>query len=182
MIDRYGEALTADLRREYGVRLLDLFTGDLLPSEMLAYIDHLPPHSALAEAQALDEELAEEFADAERTTRAPRITEWSPEVDVGYAILDRLGEVIQAVAAAGNLKVPDFSPAPRPKTAAEKVEKRRINEQFDALVSEIEAARSLDPVASDLAADGVDDVAGLGSDGHVADFDDGVPHVDGHGD
>jgi hypothetical protein len=37
----------ADLRRYYGVRLADLRTGDLRLSELVAYIEHLPPGSAV---------------------------------------------------------------------------------------------------------------------------------------
>lgn len=46
MIRRHHRAVESDLRREYGVRLRDLFTGDLSWRELSSYIWGLSPRSA----------------------------------------------------------------------------------------------------------------------------------------
>lgn len=50
MIRRHGRALEADLRSEYGVRLRDLYTGQLTWRELLSYVDGLPPGSRVRTA------------------------------------------------------------------------------------------------------------------------------------
>jgi hypothetical protein len=46
LIRRHGKALEADLRREYGVRLRDLYTGSLTWRELASYVLGLSPTSA----------------------------------------------------------------------------------------------------------------------------------------
>ena len=50
LIRRDGRALEADLRSEYGVRLRDLYTGDLTWRELISYVDGLPPGSRVRTA------------------------------------------------------------------------------------------------------------------------------------
>ncbi|WP_411102439.1 hypothetical protein [Streptomyces sp. cmx-4-9] len=62
LIRRHGRALEADLRSEYGVRLRDLFTGDLTWRELASYVDGLPPGSRVR--TALNDGRAEPTAEA----------------------------------------------------------------------------------------------------------------------
>ncbi len=55
--------------------------------------------------------------------------DWSPEMEILVAAVDRLGEVIQAVIAAQGAKPPKIAPMPRPKTATEKLRDPRRQHQ-----------------------------------------------------
>ncbi|GGP56065.1 hypothetical protein GCM10010214_31610 [Streptomyces abikoensis] len=46
LIRHHGRAVEADLRREYGVRLRDVFTGELTWRELSSLVHGLPPASA----------------------------------------------------------------------------------------------------------------------------------------
>lgn len=48
LLDKHGEAIEADLRRHYGVRVRDLFAvdSDLTPREVMSYLIHAPEDSA----------------------------------------------------------------------------------------------------------------------------------------
>lgn len=67
LLRRHGEAVRADLRREYGVDLLDLWRGGLGVQEVAGLVRYLPPGSAVW-----------------RETGGPAA--WSPEVEMGAAI------------------------------------------------------------------------------------------------
>ncbi len=85
-------------------------------------IDNLPRNSSYVEAVSLDEELAQQAMQ----TPAPkgpavRMRDWSPQLEILTLLVDRLGEVIQAVIAAQGGKPPKITPMPRPKTAADEL-------------------------------------------------------------
>jgi hypothetical protein len=83
-------------------------------------IDNLPRNSGYVEAVSLDEELAEQVIRSPAPKGPPvRMRDWSPQLEVLTLLVDRLGEVIQAVIAAQGGKPPKITPMPRPKTAVD---------------------------------------------------------------
>lgn len=141
LLTRYGEAIEADLAFK-GWDLAALFRRRRWRF-LLNLIDHLPSHSAFSEAQALDEELAERYADSEPdVTHRPRITEWSATEQLLAAVFDRLGEVVAATIASGGNKPPKMPDGwPRPETAAERVLRRRQHQEYDDLLDLVEASK-----------------------------------------
>jgi hypothetical protein len=67
----------------------------------------------------------------------PGLAEYSPEREALDRVVDRLGEVIQAVIGASGNKAPKFRPALRPRTAADRLRDRRRREQHEALVARV---------------------------------------------
>lgn len=98
---------------------------------LLSRIDHLPRNSAYVEAVSLDEELAAEVLKQQDKPKAAgvRMRDWSPEMEVLVAAVDRLGEVVQAVIAAQGAKPPKIAPLPRPTTASDKLRDPRKQHQ-----------------------------------------------------
>lgn len=100
--------------------------------------------SALAEAQAGDEELAEETANQakdDKVPRGPRLSEFSPEYRVLLDVFDRLGEITAAVIQSGGGKPRMPTPAPRPITALDRVIARRRRHRHESLVAEVKEAQ-----------------------------------------
>jgi hypothetical protein len=146
LVDRYGEAIEGDLPFYFpGMRLLDLLSkvmdGAMTPREVLVYIDRLPPDSALAEAMAQDDELAAQLRDGEQAPYRPRITEFGPTNQLLTKVVDRLTEVVAAVAALGGGKA-EVQFEPRPETAAERLASRVEEAGYDYLLERIEEARA----------------------------------------
>lgn len=83
-------------------------------------------------ALADDDELVENSP--EPKPQPPKLTEFSAET---AAIVDRLGDVISAVIAAGGGEPPAIPPYPRPVTAAERAKKRNRWRAHDALVARV---------------------------------------------
>lgn len=111
---------------------------------LLDIIDRLPRTSALAEAMAEDEQLADRMlARADTDTNAPRrppsrrVSEYSAEVELLSALLDRVGEVVQAVAASAGAKPRKVTPAPRPVTAMERARTRRAKAKHRDVVARV---------------------------------------------
>jgi transposase len=104
-------------------------------------IDRLPRDSAYFEALTDDEELAVQIAaTAPEPNKRPahrRMTDWSPTVEVLTAILDRLAELTQTVAALGGAKPRKVPRAPHPVTAMERVRNRRRQQKHESLVSRV---------------------------------------------
>lgn len=95
-------------------------------------------------AQADDEDFAEAvlaLPESDRPDRGPSLADWSPEVNLLAAAVDRLGENIAATIAAAGGKAPKIRPLPRPKTAFDRVRARRRWEAHGTLVSEVEEAQ-----------------------------------------
>lgn len=91
-----------------------------------------------------DDELADRILRAQRgqpqeKTKPPRrrLSDWSPTVEMLTAILDRLGELTQAVAALGGAKPRKVPRAPYPQTAFDRARNRRRVENHQTLVSRV---------------------------------------------
>lgn len=106
---------------------------------LLNIIDHLPRDSAYVEAMTQDDAFAEAIGPQPRKAGKParRMADWSPTVEMLSAILDRLGELTQAVAALGGAKPSKFTRAPRPVTALDRVSHRRRVATHNDLVSRL---------------------------------------------
>jgi hypothetical protein len=105
------------------------------------------------ESLADDEEMAEialkqDRTDSERPGRGPRISEWSPELEALTAIIDRLGEVVQAQIASGGGTPRSVKPQPRPRTAMDKLRERKRREQHRKIVSRVVIQRGYEPPAT----------------------------------
>lgn len=113
-------------------------------------IDRLPRNSAYFEALSDDEWLAQTVtAGASRQSPSPararrRMIDWSPAVELLTSILDRLGELTQAVAAQGGAKPGRLRRGPYPVTAFDRALRRQREARHRAL-----AARVLPPSAED---------------------------------
>lgn len=128
LLDRYGHHIQADLRPS-GVDVHDLWRGGLTPRELLNLVDHLPRTSHYQDALAQDDEIHEgHVTPPPGQPKSPPLTEFSPEVEVLTAAVDRLGEVINAVLAAAGGKPKPVRPYPRPVTA---VDRRRARERAE---------------------------------------------------
>lgn len=106
---------------------------------MLNLIDHLPGHSAYAEALAADEELAEVVLAHPHPDRAtgPRVSEWTPERAALAEVSDKLSALIAATVAAAGAKPPKVTPSPRPRVAADRVRERRQQATHLSLVARV---------------------------------------------
>lgn len=110
--------------------------------DLLVLIDWLPRNSAYMEAISLDEEVAEEMLsqptdDKKRSYNGPRMSEWSVELEKLTDVVDRLGELMQAVVASAGGKPPKIKPQPRPRTAMDRVKERRRMEHHRKVVSRV---------------------------------------------
>lgn len=122
--------------------------------DLLALIDWLPRDSAFMEAMSEDEEVAEEFLSRDENVKPkgnrPRISEWSPELEKITEVVDRLGEVMQAVVASNGGKPPKIRPQPRPRTAIDRMRERKRYEHHRKVVSRVLIERpdgTLSPVS-----------------------------------
>lgn len=111
---------------------------------LIDIIDQLPRDSRYVEAVSLDEGIAEEIlnveqrrGEAEAGRAARRMSEWSATVELLTLILNRLGEVAQAIAVLGGAKPRKLKPAPMPVTMVEKLRKRRRYQAHRALVARV---------------------------------------------
>lgn len=66
-----------------------------------------------------------------------RMRDWSPTVELLTAVLNRLGELVQAVAALGGASPRQVPPAPHPVTAIERVKARNRKARHAALVARV---------------------------------------------
>lgn len=109
--------------------------------DLLTLIDWLPRNSAYMQAISDDEEFAEHVLNdpdaSKKGDRRPRVSEWSIEVEKLTDVVDRLGEVMQAVVAAAGSKPPKVRPQPRPKTAIDRLREQRRYEHHRKVVSRV---------------------------------------------
>jgi hypothetical protein len=108
--------------------------------KLLNIIDHLPRDSAYVEALTDDEELAERMLarpEQPAVKSLRRMSEFSAEVEVLSVIADRIAEQTQVIAATKGAKPHKVKPMPRPRTAMEKVRKRRRETAHRSLVSRL---------------------------------------------
>lgn len=84
------------------------------------------------EAVSLDEELAAEVArnpEQRKPSSSVPMREWSLQMEALATMIDRLGDVVQAVIAVQGGKPPAIKPFPRPKTASDKLNDPRRQHQ-----------------------------------------------------
>lgn len=112
--------------------------------KLLNLIDGLPRNSAFVEAVANDEQAAQQLLQQQPEASAPgvRLSEWSPEREILADVVDRLGNVIQAVIAAAGTKPQRMAPAARPVTAVMRLRKQRRVEQHQRLVARVLPSRA----------------------------------------
>lgn len=95
-IDRYGEAIEADLHAAFGLDLLDWFRDhDRWPwSKLLRLLERTPEAGHYETARRGDDELAREIADAQErgelpaASKRPRLLGWTHERELLTAILE----------------------------------------------------------------------------------------------
>lgn len=106
---------------------------------LLNLIDHLPRDSAYMEAIANDEQLAEQLVRnlPEQAPAGPRLSDWSPEVEALYALVDRVVELIHVTAAASGAKPGKVRMSPRPVTAIERARNRQRASKHKSLVARV---------------------------------------------
>lgn len=107
---------------------------------LLNIIDQLPRNSRYVEAMTQDEQLALRMAGLpENPDPGPkrRMSDWSVPVELLTAILNRLGELTQAVAALGGAKPRKVPPAPVPQTALDRVRNRQRFDKHKALAARV---------------------------------------------
>lgn len=138
-MERYGGAIRADLRAEYGVDVLDVFRDGMSVDAALDFIDGLPQSSRFSAAVADDDDFAALFGDVDDAAKPgpPRMTEWSPEVAALVALIDRVEELIGVQVARAGKRPPARPPYPRPVTAMERVKKRRSAQRHRDLVARV---------------------------------------------
>lgn len=101
-------------------------------------IDNLSRTSAYSQAVADDEELADQFPDtSDERPSPPPLRDWSPEVELLAAMVDRLAEVVNTQIAAAGGKPSRVQPWPRPVLAIDRVRARRRREAGDSIESKL---------------------------------------------
>ena len=105
---------------------------------LLNIIDGLPRNWAFVEAVTSDEEWAETVLKHPQPPAPARVmSQWSPELEMLTNVYDRLGELIQVVAASHGGKPRRVPAAPRPVTALDRVRRRRARQQHLRLVAQV---------------------------------------------
>lgn len=118
--------------------MLDFFRGELSAQAILDYLEHLPRTSAYHTAVAEDEELAAELAkQPEQKPRTPRLTEFSPEVQVMAEVRDLIATLINVQIARAGKKPSKVKPYPRPETALDRIRRRARYERHQSLVKRL---------------------------------------------
>lgn len=135
-MERYGEAIEADLHHFYGVDLLGLWRDEISPRKVLNLVDRLPSTSQYIAAIGQDDEHAANV-DMNAAPSPPPLTEWSPVVAGLAVVADRLGTLISVQVARGGGTPPKMAPYPRPVTAAHRAKERRLLENHKALVARL---------------------------------------------
>lgn len=107
--------------------------------KLLNLIEGLPRTSAFIEAMSDDDDVAAVMLSQPREDRqtGPRLSEYSPEREALDRVLDRLGEVIQAVVASAGGSAPKIKPAPRPHTAVDRARARQAWTRHNSLVARL---------------------------------------------
>lgn len=101
--------MRSDLRRYHGVSLGQMFAGEITPDEIWDYITHLPRTSATTSAFYADPEtvLSDELPEI-------RLTEFSPEAEMGADIHDVLIAILAHLSAFTSKKPVRLKPHRRP--------------------------------------------------------------------
>lgn len=101
-------------------------------------IDRLPRDSYFVEALLNDDEFADLMPlQPDMDIPQERLTEWSPLREGLARIEDQLRNLTSAVIASGGGKPPEFQPAVRPITAADRSRHRRRRMEHESLVARV---------------------------------------------
>ena len=123
--------------------MLDFFRDRLSAAEILDFLEHLPSTSAYHAALAEDEDLAKELLDTpEQKPKAPRLTEFGPEVQVMAEVRDLLAAVLTVLIKANGGKPQRPKPYPRPVTALQRMRERMRYSRHRDLVRRVLPGRS----------------------------------------
>lgn len=118
--------------------MLDFFRDRLSAAAILDYLEHLPRTSAYHTAVADDEELAKHLAERpEQKPSPPRLSEFSPEVQVMAEVRDLLATLINVQIARAGKKPSKVKPYPRPETALDRMRRRNRYERHQSLVERL---------------------------------------------
>lgn len=143
LVQTYGAAIEYDL----AVRGADLVVEWQARRwrKLLNLIDRLPRDSAYVEAIADDDAMADQLVLQEPDKASPpRLSDWSPEVEALYAVLDRVTELIHLTAAVHGSKPGTVQPAPRPVTALDRARVRLRDRRHKSLVARVLPGRAAD--------------------------------------
>lgn len=142
-MDRYGEAIEADLHREYGVDLLDFFGGRFSWRKLRVLMQRLPSTSLMNEAMAQDDEVARGLIDSigDHKDTGPRLAEYTLAVDRLDVISDRLAELTAVVLSVAGGKPGRLRPARRPETAFSRARDAQVLARHNSLLDEVAIAQ-----------------------------------------
>jgi hypothetical protein len=107
--------------------------------KLLDLIERLPRHSAYIEAVSEDEAVAAQMLNMPDDTKPARrrLSEYDVVVETLSTLVDRVGELINAVMASKGVRPRRIPPAPRPVTALQKLRERRRRVEHVSLVSKL---------------------------------------------
>lgn len=106
--------------------------------KLLNIIDRLPRDSAYMEAIANDDAIADRIVEMDAPApTGPRLSDWSPEVEALYSLVDRVTELIHLTASAHGAKPSKPKYAPRPVTALDRARQRRKQRRHRELVARV---------------------------------------------
>ncbi len=143
MVDRYGEAIEADLHRVFGLDLLDFFRGRYSWRKLLALLASLPAASAYGHARAMDRDYARQvmaMPKSEVDSGVP-FAEYTPEAAALDTISDLLQAVVERLDVANGQKPARLQPAQRPVTAFELERRAQAAARMASLIDEVTAAQ-----------------------------------------
>lgn len=151
LMDRYGDSIASDFWQVYQVDMLGVFRGDLLPDEVVDRIEGLPRYSRLSEALAQDDELAANTPDSDDdddpAPQHPRFTEWTPEAERLASVIDRLGDIISAIASLAGSQT-SIPLQPRPVGAAKRLRDEQSDTDYEDLLHDVAVAHARHEAAS----------------------------------
>jgi hypothetical protein len=141
MVDRYFKGIEYDLRNHLHLSLGEIWRARRW-RELLVYIDTLPTNSHMHRLLTSDEEYMERILtskdaqrDDERSGR-PSMADWSLTNSLLAQLIDAVRQNTQiTMAAAGSKQSLNLQPAPRPWTAADKVNHRIEQRKHEEMVS-----------------------------------------------
>lgn len=144
LLNRYDVPISNELAEMFGIDILDLHRGKLVPDQVMDRIDGFARHSRLSEALAQDDALAAQLRrddDNETEPSAPSVrhTEWTPEVEHLALIVDRLGGILGLIASIGGTSI-NLPPAPRPVGAAARLRADREQAAYEDVFDDVAAA------------------------------------------
>lgn len=142
-VDRYGEAIEADLHHEYGVDLLDFFRGRYSWRKLRVLMQKLPSTSLMNEAMAQDDELAAEFIGTieDHKDPGPRLTEYTLTVERLDVLSDQIKSLAATIISVAGGKPGQPRPAKRPETALSRARDARALARHNSLLDEVAAAQ-----------------------------------------